>query len=45
MDWIFYTKIAAAIITVVILWLIIKELRAAVKRDKRGERSGKCELD
>ena len=45
MDWIFYTKIVAGIITVIILWMLIKELKTVVKRDKRGERSGKCELD
>ena len=45
MDWIFYTKIVAGVITVVILWLIIKELKNAVKRDKDGERSRKCDLD
>jgi len=45
MDWIFYTKIIAGVITVVILWMLIKELKAVVKRDKSGETSGKCELD
>ncbi len=45
MGWMFYTKIIAAVITVAILWMLIKELKASIKRDKRGERSGKCELD
>ena len=45
MDWIFYTKIVAAIITVVILWKLIKEFRDVIKRDKSGEVSKKCDLD
>jgi len=45
MDWIFYTKIGAAIITVVILYLVFKEIKAVVKRSNNGEVSKKCDLD
>jgi len=45
MDWMFYTKIVAGIITVVILWKLIKELKDVVRRDKSGEVSKKCDLD
>ena len=45
MDWMFYTKIVAGIITAVILWKLIVELKEVVKRDKRGEVSKKCDLD
>ena len=45
MNWIFYTKIIAGAITVVILWKLIKELKESIKRDKDGETSGRCDLD
>ena len=44
-DWIFYSKIGAAILTIIILWLVFKELRQAIKDDKAGKKSGKCDLD
>ncbi len=45
LDWVFYTKIVAAILTIVVLWLVWKELKKAIKDDKDGKRSGKCDLD
>jgi len=45
LDWVFYTKIVAAILTIIILWLVWKELKKAIKDDKEGKTSGKCDLD
>ena len=39
------TKIIAAILTLIVLYLTIKELRDMIKRDKSGEVSKKCDLD
>ena len=44
MIWII-TKVIAFIATIWILYLIIKELRDMVKRDKAGDVSKKCDLD
>jgi len=44
MIWII-TKIIAFIFTIWLLYLIVKELRAMIKRDKSGEVSKKCDLD
>ncbi len=45
MNWIIYTKIIAAILTIIIIWKIIKELKDMIRRDKSGEVSKKCDLD
>ncbi len=45
MDWIFYTKIVAFVITVVVVWVVFKELKGAIKDDRDGKKSSKCELD
>jgi len=45
MDWVFYTKIVAFLITIVIVWLILKELIASIKRSNRGETSKKWDID
>jgi F0F1-type ATP synthase membrane subunit b/b' len=45
LDWVFYTKVVAAILTLVVLYLVWKELKKAIKDDKDGKTSGKCELD
>ncbi len=45
MDWIFYTKIIAGAITLIIIWKLIKELKEVIRRDKSGEVAKKCDLD
>ena len=45
MDWIFYTKIFAFVITVIVVWLIAKELVSSIKRSNRGEKSKKWDID
>ena len=45
MNWIIYTKIIEAILTIIIIWKIIKELKDMIRRDKSGEVSKKCDLD
>ncbi len=45
MSWILASKIVAGIITAVIFYKIYKELKDMIRRDKRGETSGRCELD
>ena len=45
MNWIIYTKIVAAILTIIVIWKIIKELKDMIRRDKSGEVSKKCDLD
>jgi len=44
MIWII-TKIIAFILTIWILYLVVKELKDMIKRDKSGEVSKKCDLD
>jgi len=45
MDWMFYTKIVAAIATIAILYILIKEISSSIKSSKNGEVSKKCDLD
>jgi len=45
MDWIFYSEILAVIITAIIVWIVFKELNGAIKDDRDGKKSSKCELD
>jgi len=45
MDWIFYTKIVAFIATIIVVWLLGKELVGSIKRSNDGETSKKCDLD
>ncbi len=45
MDWLTYTKIIPAIITLVLLYIIVKSLKDAIKDDKDGKSRGKCDLD
>ena len=45
MDWIKYTKIIPAIITIVLIYLVIKYLKDAIKDDRNGKKSDKCDLD
>jgi len=45
MDWIFYTKIIACIITVAILGVLVKELVTSIRRSKNGEVSKKWDID
>jgi len=45
MDIYVITKIVAAILTLIVLFFFLKELKATIKRDKNGETSKKCELD
>jgi len=45
MDWMFYTKIIAAVITVVIVGMLLKELIASIKRSNKGEVSKKWDID
>jgi len=45
MDWIFYTKIIAGIATVIIVWLVFKEIVHSIKRSNRGEVSDKWDID
>jgi len=44
MIWII-TKIIAFILTIWILYLVVKELKDMIRRDKSGEVSKKCDLD
>jgi len=45
MNWISYTKIIPAIITIVLIYLVIKYLKDAIKDDKNGKKPTKCDLD
>ncbi len=45
MDYLFYTKIIAGIITVVVVFMLIKELISSIKRSKDGEVSKKWDID
>jgi len=45
MDWIFYTKIIAFIVTVVVVGMLIKELVSSIKRSNDGEVSKKWDID
>ena len=45
MNWIIITKVIAAILTLIIVYLTYKELKDMIHRDKSGEKSKKCELD
>ena len=45
MDWIFYTKIIAGAITVIIVGMLIRELVSSIKRSNRGEVSKKWDID
>ncbi len=45
MDWLTYTKIIPTIITLVLLYIIAKSLKDAIKDDKDGKPRGKCDLD
>ena len=45
MDWIFYTKIGAGFLTIIVVWLLLKELISSIKRSKRGEVSKKWDID
>jgi len=45
LNWLIASKVVAFIATIAILYFIIKELKAMIKRDKSGEVSKKCDLD
>ncbi len=45
LEFIFYGKIVAGILTLIVLWLLIKELKQVIKDDKEGKVSDKCDLD
>ena len=45
MWWLTLGKIIGGIITLVLLWLLIKELRKVVKESNEGRCSDKCDLD
>jgi len=45
MDWMFYTKIIAFIVTVIIVGMLIKELVSSIKRSNDGEVSKKWDID
>ena len=45
MWWMTLGKIIGAIITLYLIYALIKELRSVVKRSNDGECSGKCDLD
>jgi len=44
-NWIIFSKIIAAIVTLIIVYLSYKEIKDMIRRDKAGEKSKKCELD
>jgi len=45
MLWMTIGKIVGALITLYLLYAIIKELRTSIKESNEGRCSGKCELD
>jgi len=45
MWWMTIGKIIGGILTLVILYLLIKELKESIKKSKDGHTSNKCELD
>ena len=45
MTWIYIGKSIAAVLTIAILWLTLKELRKMMKESREGRVSDKCELD
>ena len=45
MGWMFYTKIIAGVITVVIVGMLVRELVSSIKRSNRGEVSKKWDID
>jgi len=45
MVWMTIGKIIGGILTLIILYLLIKELKESIKKSKDGHSSGKCELD
>ena len=45
MTWLIAIKAIAAVLTVVVLWLLAKELGKAIKESNEGRTSDKCDLD
>ncbi len=45
MGWLTVGKIIGAILTLIVLYLLIKELRKVVKESNEGRCSDKCDLD
>jgi len=45
MNWVFYTKIVAGIITIIVVTMLLKELIGSIKRSKDGEVSKKWDID
>ncbi len=45
LHWLEWTKIVPAIITLILIYLMWKYLKEAIRDDKEGKKSGKCDLD
>jgi len=45
MWWMTFGKIIGAVLTLIILYLLLKELRKVVKESNEGRCSDKCDLD